>query len=69
MIGAFILGAVALMVVSLVVFGSGKFLKKTYKYAIFFRSNTSGLSIGAPVKLRGVQMGTVVDIAAVIDAK
>ncbi len=66
-IGAFVLGAVALIVVGLLSFGSGKFLKNVETYALFFEGNAKGLSIGAPASFRGVKIGSVKDIKLVDD--
>lgn len=62
MIGAFVFGAIALIVAGLVLFGSGKFLKKTYAYELFFEGSVKGLQVGAPVVFRGVKIGQVTDI-------
>jgi len=61
-IGAFVLGAVALIVAGVVVFGGGKFFKKTIKYVMFFDGSVKGLQIGAPVTFRGVKIGEVTDM-------
>jgi paraquat-inducible protein B len=59
LIGAFIVGAVALVIVVFLVFGSGKMFTKTIEYVIYFRGSVNGLDLGAPVKLRGVTVGSV----------
>jgi len=61
-IGAFVVGAIVLGVVGIMVFGSGRFFRETYKYVLYFESDVSGLSEGANVKLKGVQIGTVKDV-------
>lgn len=61
-IGAFVLGALALTVVGVVLFGSGKFFTPQEKYVMYFDGSVKGLSIGAPVVFRGVKVGSVVDI-------
>jgi paraquat-inducible protein B len=66
-IGAFVLGAIVLMVVGVVIFGSGKFFKKTNKFILYFEGSVKGLNIGAPVMFRGVKIGNVVDIQLVAD--
>jgi len=62
LIGAFVLGAVALIVAGVVVFGGGKFFKKTIKYVMFFDGSVKGLQVGAPVTFRGVKIGEVTDM-------
>jgi paraquat-inducible protein B len=66
-IGAFVLGAVALIIIGLITFGSGKFLKDIETYALFFRGNAKGLNIGAPVSFRGVKFGSVRNIQLIWD--
>jgi paraquat-inducible protein B len=66
-IGAFVLGAVALTVVGLLLFGSGKFLADKEKFVLYFEEGLGGLDVGAPVDFQGVRVGTVVDIRIVID--
>jgi|SRR5208283_1589837 len=62
LIGAFVLGAIALVVAGVVVFGSGKFFTPTKKFVMFFDGSVKGLNIGAPVIFRGVKIGQVIDI-------
>ena len=62
MIGGFVVVAVLLMAASLVVFGSGRFFKKTNDYVLFFDGSIKGLSVGAPVLFQGVQIGSVKSI-------
>jgi paraquat-inducible protein B len=61
-IGSFVLGAVALVVAGVLVFGSGKFMKDTMKNVLYFEGSVKGLSVGAPVMFRGVRIGSVTDI-------
>ena len=68
-IGAFILGAVVLVIISVLVFGSGKFFKDKLIYVLYFDDDLKGLSVGAPVTFRGTRVGTVSDIKVVIDAQ
>ncbi len=63
MIGAFVVGAIVLAVVAVVVFGSGKFLKKQQSYIMYFQGSVKGLAIGSPVMFRGVRIGDVRDIS------
>jgi paraquat-inducible protein B len=62
LIGAFMLGAIALIVIVFLVFGSGQYFREKSKYVIYFRGSVDGLNTGAPVKMRGVQIGSVTDI-------
>ena len=62
LIGAFVLGAIALAVVAVVVWGSGRFFEKAYNYVCYFPGSVNGLNLGAPVKFRGVQVGEVTDV-------
>ena len=68
MIGAFVVGAVVLAVVAIVLFGSGKFFRKTDTWFTFFEGSVKGLNVGSPVLFRGVQVGQVTDIIVGFDA-
>lgn len=61
-IGMFVVGAIALIVVAVMVLGSGKFLKHHPKYVTYFQGSVKGLSVGSPVVFRGVKVGTVTEI-------
>jgi paraquat-inducible protein B len=67
MIGGFVVLAVIIMAASLVVFGSGKFFKKTNKYVLYFDESVKGLSVGAPVLFQGVPIGSVTGITLQAD--
>jgi ABC-type transporter Mla subunit MlaD len=67
MIGVFVVIAVILMAASLVVFGSGKFFKKTVKCVLYFDESVKGLNVGAPVLFQGVQIGSVTSIVLQMD--
>ncbi len=69
LIGAFVLGALVLLVAGIVVFGSGKFFRKTIKRVMFFEGSVAGLQIGAPVEFRGVRIGHVTNIVLEINEK
>jgi len=68
-IGAFVIGAIALAVAAVVVFGSGKFFKVTSRYVLFFEGSVNGLSVGSPVAFRGVKLGSVTDIKILLDGR
>jgi paraquat-inducible protein B len=67
LIGAFVMGAVALGVIAVALFGSGKFFAKRPKFVLFFPGSVNGLEIGSPVQFRGVKIGEVTGISASID--
>jgi paraquat-inducible protein B len=69
MIGSFVVVAVVLLVISIVVFGSGTLFKRTNKFVLYFDGSIKGLAIGAPVMFRGVGIGAVKDISLIYDAK
>ncbi len=69
MIGSFVVGAVVLLAIGVVVFGSGQFLKEKLKYVLYFDRSVEGLYAGAPVNFRGVKVGTVTDIVVELDMK
>ena len=62
LIGAFVVGAVALLVIGVVAFGSGQLFRKTQEFVLYFDDSVNGLHIGAPVKFKGVEIGSVKDI-------
>src|SRR5216684_4453824 len=61
-IGAFVVASFAILVVALIVVGSGKMFSKPMRFICMFQGNLNGLKVGAPVKVRGVQIGTVAAI-------
>jgi paraquat-inducible protein B len=67
-IGLFIVGAVALFVISIVLFSSGLHFGKNHTFVLYFNESVNGLDIGAPVKLRGVRVGQVRQIATKYDS-
>jgi len=68
-IGGFVLGALALVIVGVGVFGSGKMFRRTQEFVMFFDGSVSGLNVGAPVVFRGVKIGSVTDIQLTFDPK
>ena len=61
-IGAFVVGAVALLLVALLVWGGTGLFRTKLDYVMFFDAAVTGLNKGAPVLLRGVKVGEVTDI-------
>jgi len=62
LIGAFVVGALVLVIVAVIVFGSGQLFRKTQEFVLYFGGSVNGLRIGAPVKFMGVEVGSVKDI-------
>ena len=67
LIGGFVVGALLLMIVGVLAFGGGQFLKPKAKGVIYFQGSLGGLDVGAPVTFRGVKIGTVTNIVIEYD--
>ena len=61
-IGIFVIGSLALLITAVVVLGSGRLFSRQRKFICFFSGDLNGLKIGAAVKVRGVQIGSVSQI-------
>lgn len=68
-IGGFVISAIALLVIAVMVFGGGKFFKKTVSFVLFFEKSVKGLKVGAPVIFRGVEIGSVENVLLRADAE
>jgi paraquat-inducible protein B len=62
LIGMFVIGALAVLVAAVVGLGSGRWFRKTYEFVLYFQGSVNGLNVGAPVKYKGVEIGSVTDI-------
>ena len=70
LIGAFVLGALVLVVVGALLFGKGLFFApKREQFVIYFPDSVNGLNVGAPVKVKGVTVGTVRDVRVQYDVE
>lgn len=63
LIGSFVLGGVLLAVIAVVAFGSGQLFRDTRTFVSFFDGSVSGLDVGAQVRFRGIDVGSVREIA------
>lgn len=66
-IGAFVLGAIALLVAGVLVLGAGKFFTHEFDYITYFDGSVKGLNVGSPVMFRGVKVGSVTNISITAD--
>lgn len=62
LIGAFVLGALAIAFFALLIFAGGELWSERERYVVYFSESVNGLNVGAPVKMRGVQVGKVTEI-------
>ena len=68
-VGAFVIGALILIVVAVLLFSSGSLFTQTYTAVAVFPGNVKGLTVGAPVEMRGVRIGSVKNISILTDLK
>ncbi len=68
LIGAFVIGGGALLLVALLAFGGSSLFTKPQRFAVYFDESVHGLDPGAPVKVRGVRVGRVADITVRFDS-
>jgi len=66
-VGLFVLGAFALGLIALLSVGSLSLFSKPHRFMVYFDESIHGLDLGSPVKLRGVRVGRVVDLAVHYD--
>lgn len=66
-IGAFVLGAVVLLVIAVAIFGGAELLAKRHTYVAYFSQDTKGLRTGSSVAMNGVVIGQVAKMALIID--
>ena len=63
-IGLFIVTGVTLGIIGLLLFSSSKLFSKTHDVVVYFNESLNGLNEGAPVKYRGVTIGSVKRVMA-----
>jgi phospholipid/cholesterol/gamma-HCH transport system substrate-binding protein len=68
-IGAFVLGAVALLLLAITLLSSESWFVRKDRFSLFFPGSIKGLSPGAAVTFRGVKVGQVIDIKAVLTGR
>ncbi len=58
-LGLFVISATALGLIALGMLGAGALLRETETFETYIDESVQGLDVGAPVKIRGVQIGKV----------
>lgn len=64
-IGLFVLGGFALIISVIILLSRGGFYQEKHEFVMYFDGSVNGLSIGAPVTMRGVQIGIVKRISLI----
>jgi len=67
LIGAFVVGALALGVVTVLLLAGGELFRERRSHVMYFEGAAQGLQIGAPVMFLGVKVGTVKRIQLGLD--
>lgn len=62
LIGAFVVGAVALLVIATVLFGGSALFTEKSRFVTYFEGSVKGLRVGSNVTFRGVRIGYVTDV-------
>lgn len=68
-VGVFVIGAFALLIIALLTFGGVNFFAKPQRFVVYFDESVHGLNLGSSVQLRGVPVGRVVDLNVHYDGK
>jgi paraquat-inducible protein B len=68
-VGLFTLLGLTLLIVGLIIFGSGRYFADTKNFVLYFEGSVNGLGVGSEVKFRGVDIGSVVDVGVVFEPK
>jgi paraquat-inducible protein B len=66
-VGLFVFLGIALFVGAVLLLGGGNAFKKTVMLETSFQESVEGLDVGSPVKMRGVKIGSVKEIALARD--
>lgn len=67
-VGSFVIGAMALLIVAILVFGGGRFFEERRTFVTHFEGSLKGLRVGSNVLFRGVRVGFVRDIRVEYDS-
>lgn len=66
-VGLFVVGAFALGLASVFVFGGRNLFAPTERFVMYFEGSVAGLQVGAPVNFRGVRLGQVTSIGIIFE--
>jgi paraquat-inducible protein B len=66
-VGAFVIGALVMLVAGVVIIGGASLFADKVRYVLYFDSSVNGLTVGSPVKMQGVEIGSVVEVNALAD--
>ncbi len=69
LIGVYVVGGMALLVVALVLFSSQDLFSPKRHFVAYFQQSVSGLNIGAAVRFRGIPVGKVIHIDGIYNPK
>lgn len=61
-LGVFVLAGIGLAIALTIIFGSGRFFKKTMTVETYLQGSVTGLDVGASARYRGVRVGKVSQI-------
>jgi paraquat-inducible protein B len=69
LVGAFVLGAVALVLAAVLLLSSGDWFEKRDRFSVYFPGSLRGLNRGAAVTLRGIKVGEVVEVKTLLTGR
>ncbi len=69
LVGAFVLGAVALLLVAIALLSSEGWFVRKDRFTVYFPGSVKGLNRGASVTFRGVKVGEVIDVKAFLTGR
>jgi ABC-type transporter Mla subunit MlaD len=61
-VGVFVIIGLVILVIGIIVFGGSKYFRTKIDFETYFDQSIEGLTVGAPVKVLGVQVGSVSEI-------
>ncbi|MDR2576751.1 MAG: MlaD family protein [Puniceicoccales bacterium] len=66
-VGLFTVVGILAFIIAILLFTNGAFLSKDHMFVLYFDESVNGLDVGAPVKIRGVCVGSVKKVVAHFD--